>query len=89
LRAGEGVGVRAGGTENTAKALMVQQTCFVQNSRLERNVIAIKNVPANILIIIIRKTGGRGGIRTHGRVAPTPDFESGAFNHSATLPAVY
>ena len=31
--------------------------------------------------------GGRGGIRTHGRVAPTPDFESGAFNHSATLPS--
>ncbi len=34
----------------------------------------------------VAKGGGRGGIRTHGRVAPTPDFESGAFNHSATLP---
>ena len=33
--------------------------------------------------------GGRGGIRTHGEVTPTPDFESGAFNHSATLPTVY
>jgi len=32
--------------------------------------------------------GGRGGIRTHGRVAPTSDFESGAFNRSATLPLV-
>jgi hypothetical protein len=32
--------------------------------------------------------GGRGGIRTHVRIAPKPDFESGAFNHSATLPAV-
>ena len=32
--------------------------------------------------------GGRGGIRTHGTVARTSDFESGAFNHSATLPAV-
>ena len=31
-------------------------------------------------------TGGRGGIRTHGSLATTPDFESGAFNHSATLP---
>jgi hypothetical protein len=30
--------------------------------------------------------GGRGGSRTHGRVTPTPDFESGALNHSATLP---
>ena len=34
-----------------------------------------------------QEIGGRGGIRTHGRVAPTPDFESGAFNHSATLPS--
>ena len=32
------------------------------------------------------KTGGRGGIRTHERVTPSPDFESGTFNHSATLP---
>ncbi len=35
----------------------------------------------------IGNIGGRGGIRTHDRIAPTPDFESGAFNHSATLPA--
>ncbi len=32
-------------------------------------------------------TGGEGGIRTLGRVAPTPDFESGTFDHSATSPA--
>ncbi len=32
------------------------------------------------------KYGGRGGIRTHGSLATTSDFESGAFNHSATLP---
>src|SRR4030065_2159932 len=31
--------------------------------------------------------GGEGGIRTHGRLAPTPDFESGTFDHSATSPA--
>ncbi len=31
-------------------------------------------------------TGGEGGIRTHGRLAPTPDFESGTFDHSATSP---
>jgi membrane fusion protein, multidrug efflux system len=30
--------------------------------------------------------GGRGEIRTRGTVTRTPDFESGAFNHSATLP---
>ena len=31
--------------------------------------------------------GGEGGIRTHGGFAPTPDFESGTFDHSATSPA--
>src|SRR4051794_506631 len=31
--------------------------------------------------------GGWGGIRTHGRVAPTPVLKTGAFNHSATHPA--
>ena len=32
--------------------------------------------------------GGRGGIRTHGSLATTSDFESDALDHSATLPAV-
>src|ERR1039458_1460447 len=41
------------------------------------------------LVKIWQIGGGRGGIRTPGRVTPTPDFESGAFNHSATLPASY
>jgi hypothetical protein len=31
-------------------------------------------------------TGGEGGIRTHGTLARTPDFESGTFDHSATSP---
>ncbi len=30
--------------------------------------------------------GGEGGIRTHGTIASTPDFESGTFDHSATSP---
>jgi hypothetical protein len=34
----------------------------------------------------IVNVGGRGGIRTHGSLATTSDFESDAFNHSATLP---
>src|SRR3954452_1009329 len=33
------------------------------------------------------KAGGRGGIRTHGTLAGTPVFKTGALNHSATLPA--
>jgi hypothetical protein len=32
--------------------------------------------------------GGRGGIRTHGTLAGTPVFKTGALNHSATLPNV-
>ena len=31
-------------------------------------------------------TGGEGGIRTHGRVAPTHDFQSCTFGHSVTSP---
>jgi hypothetical protein len=30
--------------------------------------------------------GGEGGIQTLGRLTPTPDFESGTFDHSATSP---
>ena len=33
-------------------------------------------------------TGGRGGIRTHGTLAGTPVFKTGALNRSATLPTV-
>ena len=31
-------------------------------------------------------TGGEGGIRTHGRLAPTSVFETDAIDHSATSP---
>src|SRR4051794_38464154 len=34
----------------------------------------------------IAGTSGWGGIRTHGRVSPTPVFKTGALNHSATHP---
>src|SRR6478736_5751144 len=33
-----------------------------------------------------RCDGGRGGIRTHGGLAPTAVFKTAALNHSATLP---
>jgi hypothetical protein len=32
------------------------------------------------------QNGGWGGIRTHGDVAATPVFKTGALNHSATHP---
>jgi hypothetical protein len=41
-----------------------------------------KNAPEGAFVV-----GGEGGIRTHGGLAPTPDFESGTFDHSATSPA--
>ena len=31
-------------------------------------------------------SGGKGGIRTHGELAPTAVFKTAALNHSATLP---
>jgi hypothetical protein len=35
---------------------------------------------------ISRASGGRGGIRTHGGLAPTAVFKTAALNHSATPP---
>ena len=35
---------------------------------------------------LLQVVGGEGGIRTHGNIATTPDFESGTFDHSATSP---
>jgi hypothetical protein len=32
------------------------------------------------------KGGGQGGIRTHGKLAPTTVFKTVALNHSATCP---
>ena len=43
-----------------------------------------KSLPA---ILSNSLSGGEGGIRTHGRIAPTPVFKTGAFNRSATSPA--
>src|ERR1700684_3305413 len=34
----------------------------------------------------LEPVGGRGGIRTHGTLAGTPVFKTGALNHSSTLP---
>ena len=37
----------------------------------------------------MHKNGGEGGIRTHGTLARTPVFKTGAFDHSATSPASF
>jgi hypothetical protein len=47
--------------------------------------------PTKIIVLfqyIRRVIGGRGGIRTHGTLAGTPVFKTGALNHSATLPSL-
>ena len=49
--------------------------CVGRNTKIERNLGYFAN------------SGGRGGIRTHGTLAGTPVFKTGALNHSATLPA--
>ena len=43
-----------------------------------------KKAPRKALFCLV--LGGEGGIRTHGSIATTPDFESGTFDHSATSP---
>jgi hypothetical protein len=41
----------------------------------------------NHLFQVYRKIfGGQGGIRTHGKLAPTTVFKTVALNHSATCP---
>src|SRR6185312_7511117 len=43
-----------------------------------------RKITYNITISI--RSGGWGGIRTHGELAPTPVFKTGALNPSATHP---
>jgi hypothetical protein len=47
----------------------------------------VRRIPEKqIYLMISIGFGGRGGIRTHGTLAGTPVFKTGALNHSATLP---
>src|SRR5215210_4066584 len=42
--------------------------------------------PSQRADVAVRAPSGQGEIRTHGTLAGTPVFETGAFNHSATCP---
>ena len=42
--------------------------------------------PSGILRLLLPRNGGEGGIRTHGRVAPTHAFQACTFDHSVTSP---
>ena len=47
---------------------------------------ALRNEKSHLSVAFPMLPGGEGGIRTHGTVTRTPDFESGTFDHSATSP---
>ena len=68
--------------------------CLTDDSgQFSRHLYGIQDLldPIFSAYIDLRKSlilsGGRGGIRTHGALTGTPDFESGTFDHSATLPS--
>src|SRR5512135_3871369 len=56
--------------------------------RLYQRFVPIKPLNTKPLLVfsILVRIGGEGGIRTHGRVAPTPVFETGPFDRSGTSP---
>ena len=66
----------------------IQSLCCPNSSPLNKisnNLYTYSHFELSFLMI---KIGGEGGIRTHGTVASTPDFESGTFVHSVTSPNV-
>ena len=62
-------------------------SCFIPGPSGSNGQSIGKSKSENTKIIgFLALTGGRGGIRTHGTLAGTPVFKTGALNHSATLP---
>ena len=56
---------------------------------ISRRADSHNNLPyyrSNLLRICAGHIGGRGGIRTHGQLAPTLVFKTSALVHYATLP---
>src|SRR5829696_7549772 len=60
--------------------------CSFRRFRLIVQRIVRRNSENQYIRMISIGSGGRGGIRTHGTLAGTPVFKTGALNHSATLP---
>ena len=65
-------------------------TLSLQNDRRTRTDKPRKKLtnPIAVFAQAFLSGGGRGGIRTHDRLAPMPVFKTGALNHSATLPSL-
>jgi hypothetical protein len=68
--------------EERAEAQLAAARLSTAQSRRTPNRVQGTEIMANFENMI----GGRGGIRTHGTLAGTPVFKTGALNHSATLP---
>ena len=71
----------ADGRRNRIRTEILSGVCQVENT-----------IPEFFYFLETHKTivkiGGRERIRTSGSLTTTSDFESDAFNHSATLPTV-
>ena len=66
---------------------------FIKSSN-QKELDRISKIVEKINLILIsysrfrssQKNGGEGGIRTHGTLARSPVFKTGAYDHSATSP---
>ena len=58
----------------------------IANSEKARKCWAFKAMPSGAYESSFVVNGGEGGIRTHGTLARSPVFKTGAFDHSATSP---
>ena len=68
------------------KSIAIKFTKFLAKENIFGGWLSCKNYKTLFLKELIKLDGGGGGIRTHGRVAPSSVFKTGAFNHSATPP---
>src|SRR3546814_2496366 len=87
---------------STRTDLFPYTTLFRSPRDMERHVAQVGSAPAVSENTLVRSycypsrpairvhlhDGGRGGIRTHGELAPSLVFKTSSLNHSDTLPAV-
>lgn len=74
-----------------------QWNCFLQSPHLSAAIQRLSDsptwppkakTPQELSFCGVFKFGGKGEIRTHGTPKGTLDFESSAFDHSATFPGL-
>ena len=77
--------------ENPRRTVRKQRPAACSEVRLAETSAGLGGISASLGTAVerskyLRLNGGEGGIRTPGRVSPTPVFKTGAINHSATSP---